>query len=72
MTALRSLTVGGPVQAEIMVFALSGGQLIPTEPCGPAPWHVEIAQGSDPMTVVADIARLNVGEPAVVHSTSWR
>lgn len=69
---LRSFTVGGPVQAEIMMLALSGGQLILAGPCGPAPWYVEIAEGADPMTVVAEIARVNVGEPAVVHSTSWR
>ena len=55
-----------------MMLALSGGQLILTGPCGPAPWYVEIAQGADPMTVVAEITRLNVGEPTVVHSTSWR
>jgi hypothetical protein len=72
VTALRSFTVSGPVQAEIMMFALISGKVILTGPCGPAPWYVEIAQGADPMTVVAEIARLNVGEPAVVHSTSWR
>jgi hypothetical protein len=55
-----------------MLLALSGGQLVLTGPCGPAPWYVEVAQGADPTTVVADMARLNVGEPAVVHSTSWR
>jgi len=69
---LQSFTVGGPVQAEILVLALSGRQLVLTGPCGAAPWYVEVAQGADPMTVVAEIARLNVGEPAVVHSTSWR
>jgi hypothetical protein len=69
---LRSFTVEGPVQAEIMVLALHEGKLVLTGPCGPAPWYVEVAQGSDPMTVVAAKTRLNVGEPAVVHSTSWR
>jgi hypothetical protein len=67
-----AFTVAGPVQAEIMVLSLVAGELVLTGPCGPAPWYVEVAQGSDPMSVVAAIARLNVAEPAVVHSTSWR
>jgi hypothetical protein len=55
-----------------MVLALVAGELVLTGPCGPAPWYVEVAQDADPMAVVAAISRLNVGEPAVVHSTSWR
>jgi hypothetical protein len=55
-----------------MVLALVDGQLALTGPCGPAPWYVEVAQGADPMTVVAEMTRANLGEPAVVHSTSWR
>jgi hypothetical protein len=55
-----------------MVLALVDGELVLTGPCGAAPWYVELAQDTDPMVVVAAISRLNVGEPAVVHSTSWR
>lgn len=69
---LRAFTVEGPVQAEIMVLALEAGKIVLTGPCGAAPWYVEIAKDADPMAVVAAISRLNVGEPAVVHSTSWR
>jgi hypothetical protein len=69
---LGTFTVEGPVQAEIMVLALIGDDVALTGPCGAAPWYVEVAQGSDPMAVVAAMTRDNVGEPAVVHSTSWR
>ena len=55
-----------------MVLALVAGELVLTGPCGAAPWYVEVAQDADPMAVVAAISRRNVGEPAVVHSTSWR
>src|SRR5215469_10020559 len=55
-----------------MVLALVAGELVLTGPCGAAPWYVEVAQDADPMAVVAAISRQNVGEPAVVHSTSWR
>jgi hypothetical protein len=67
-----AFTVAGPVQAEIMVLSLVAGQLVLTGPCGAAPWYVEVAQGADPMSVVTAITRLNVGEAAIVHSTSWR
>lgn len=69
---LRAFTVEGPVQAEIMVLARVDGELVLTGPCGAAPWYVELAQDTDPMVVVAAMSRQNVGEPAVVHSTSWR
>jgi len=69
---LSAFTVEGPVQAEIMVLTLIAGELVLTGPCGPAPWYVEVAQDADPMGIVAAMSRLNIGEPAVVHSTSWR
>jgi hypothetical protein len=69
---LGAFTVEGPVQAEILVLALVAGELVLTGACGAAPWYVEVGQGADPMDVVAAITRLNLGEPAVVHSTSWR
>ncbi len=43
-----------------------------TGPCGPEPWYVEVAQGADPTAVAARLTRANVGEPLLVHSTSWR
>jgi hypothetical protein len=69
---LGTFTVQGPVQAEIMVLAVRDGELILTGPCGAAPWYVEVRQGADPMRTVAAITKVNVGEPVLVHSTSWR
>jgi hypothetical protein len=40
--------------------------------CGAAPWYVELGRDANPTEIVAAITRVNVGEPAVVHSTSWR
>ena len=68
----RSFTVDGPVQAEILVVVLDEHQPALTGPCGPEPWYVEIPQGDDPMTVTARLIRANMGEPVVLHSTSWR
>jgi hypothetical protein len=69
----RTFTVDGPVQAEILIVVLEGGgQLALTGPCGPEPWYVEVPQGAEPMAVVARLIRANVGQPVVLHSTSWR
>lgn len=68
----RTFTVEGPVQAEIMVVVLESGGPALTGPCGPEPWYVEVPQGADPMAVAARMVRANVGEPVVLHSTSWR
>ncbi|MGN6792132.1 MAG: hypothetical protein ACTHJW_07050 [Streptosporangiaceae bacterium] len=74
MAALDSeiFAVTGPVQAEILVLMLVGGAITLTGPCGAAPWYVELARNANPTEVVTAITRVNVGEPAVVHSTSWR
>ena len=70
---LGTFTVQGPVQAEIMVLAVYGGKLVLTGPCGgAAPWYVEVAKGADPLQTVTAITKVNVGDPALVHSTSWR
>jgi hypothetical protein len=68
----RAFTVDGPVQAEIMVLALMDDTVVLSGPCGAAPWYVEVGQGADPMAIVSAIIALNLGNPAVVHSTSWR
>jgi hypothetical protein len=64
--------VEGPVQAE--VFVLYRGPTGPTltGPCGPQPWYLEVAAAEDPMVVVNTAINRAVGEPLVVHSTSWR
>lgn len=55
----------------VLVLGDNGGPAL-TGPCGAEPWFVEVAQGADPMEVVAQIVRANLGEPALLHSTSWR
>lgn len=41
-------------------------------PCGPDPWYIEIAAEDDPVEVVSRLSRNLMGEPVLVHSTSWR
>ena len=41
-------------------------------PCGPDPWYVEVGAGDDPVEVVHRLAADLMGEPLLVHSTSWR
>ena len=41
-------------------------------PCGPDPWYIEVAAEEDPVEVVSRLSRNLMGEPIVVHSTSWR
>lgn len=64
--------VTGPVQAEILMLTLVGDAITLTGPCGAAPWYVELRRDADPTEIVTAITAVNVGEPAVVHSTSWR
>jgi hypothetical protein len=64
--------VEGPVQAEVFLLVLSDSRASLTGPCGAAPWYIEVGADEDPMSVVATTVRRVVGEPVVVHSTSWR
>jgi len=64
--------VVGPVHAEVFILWLGEGHLNLTGPCGADPWYLEIAATEDPVTVVAEAIRRVIGEPVVVHSTSWR
>ena len=64
--------VEGPVQAEIFVLHLGGGAIRLAGPCGPEAWYVELGADDDPLDTAARMIRSNVGEPIVVHSTSWR
>lgn len=66
------LTVEGPVQAEIFAVVLDAQGPTLTGPCGPEAWYVEVPQGTDPMAVTARLVRANLGDPLVLHSTSWR
>jgi hypothetical protein len=69
---IYDFAVEGPVQAEIFVVTLDEGRIMLTGPCGAAPWLVEIGADDDPVDTVARMTRLNIGEAAIVHSTSWR
>ena len=64
--------VEGPVQAELLVVWLDGDHLELTGPCGPAPWLLELGRADHPVEVVTRIVRDVIGEPLLVHSTSWR
>jgi hypothetical protein len=41
-------------------------------PCGPDPWYIEVAAEDDPVEVVSRLSRNLMGQPILVHSTSWR
>jgi len=64
--------VEGPVQAEVFVIWLAGDHLEVTGPCGAAPWLSELGATDHPVDVVTRIVRDVIGEPLLVHSTSWR
>lgn len=60
------------MQAEVFVLWLDGEEPRLTGPCGPEPWYLEVGTDEDPLAVVAAAVRRVIGEPTVVHSTSWR
>jgi hypothetical protein len=60
------------VQAEIFTIWRSGDHLELTGPCGAAPWIVELGATEHPVEVIDRIVRDVVGEPLLIHSTSWR
>ena len=64
--------VEGPIQAEVFVIWLAGDHLELTGPCGAAPWLIELGATDHPVEVVARVVRDVIGEPLLVHSTSWR
>jgi hypothetical protein len=41
-------------------------------PCGPEPWYIEVGDDEDPLEVVTRLSTNLLGEPLLVHSTSWR
>jgi hypothetical protein len=66
------LDVEGPVQAELFVVWLHDDRLELTGPCGAAPWLIELGETDHPVDAVTGIVRGVLGEPLLVHSTSWR
>ena len=67
-----TFSIEGPVRAEVFVVWLAGDHLELTGPCGSAPWLIEVGADEHPVEVVGRIIRDVVGEPLLVHSTSWR
>jgi hypothetical protein len=41
-------------------------------PCGADPWYIEVGADDDPVEVVGRLSEKLMGEPLLVHSTSWR
>ncbi len=64
--------IASPVQAEVFVVRLEQDRPVLTGPCGPAPWLIELGPTDHPVAVVDRIVRDVIGEPILVHSTSWR
>ncbi len=64
--------IEGPVRAEVFVVWLAGDHLELTGPCGADPWLIELGATEHPVEVVDRIVRDVVGDPRLVHSTSWR
>jgi hypothetical protein len=66
------IDISGPVQAEVFVVWLNADHLELTGPCGAGPWLIELGNAPDPMATVKRIVQDVVGEPRLLHSTSWR
>jgi hypothetical protein len=64
--------IEGPVQAEVFVVWCNGATVELTGPCGPAPWMLELGSTDHPVAVVDELVRDVLGEPILIHSTSWR
>jgi len=54
------------------VLRLDGSTPELAGPCGPDPWYVEVGADDDPVEVVRRLSTNLMGEPLLVHSTSWR
>ena len=60
------------MQAEVFVLRMRAGHPELAGPCGPDPWYIEVSADEDPVEVVSRLSRNLMGEPVLVHSTSWR
>lgn len=68
----RVFSVEGPIKPEIFVVWMNQRGIELTGPCGAAPWHLEARTNQHPMEVVKRMVARTIGEPLLVHSTSWR
>src|SRR5688572_31129954 len=64
--------VEGPVKGEVYLVWLADGSIRLGGPDGPRAWELEVAGDEHPVEAVDRIVRDVVGEPLLVHSTSWR
>jgi hypothetical protein len=71
-TFAETWDVEGPVQGEVFVLWLNQDHLELTGPCGSAAWYLEIGADEHPVEVVNRVVRDVIGDPLLVHSTSWR
>ncbi len=67
-----TIGVEGPVTAEVFVVARTEEGVQLTGPCGPEPWLIEAVDSGHPMALVDRMARDNLDEVTLLHSTSWR
>jgi hypothetical protein len=56
----------------VFVLRIADGRIELAGPCGPDPWYIEVGADDDPVEVVARLSRNLMGQPLLVHSTSWR
>jgi len=54
------------------VLRLKSGTPELAGPCGPDPWYLEVGENDDPVEVVSRLSSNLLGQPLLVHSTSWR
>lgn len=66
------LDVDAPVTAEVFTLVREDDRLLLTGPCGADPWLIETDRTEHPLEVVRRIVDEVVGEPLLLHSTSWR
>jgi len=67
-----ALDIAGPVQAEVLAFWLGSAGIEFTGPCAAAPWYIQVGPDDDPLELTAGLVSRHLGQPLVVHSTSWR
>lgn len=51
---------------------LNGVDVQLTGPAGPVPWIIDLDASDHPVEVVDQLVRKRIGEPRLIHSTSWR
>lgn len=66
------LDVDAPVTAEVFTLVRDEDRLLLTGPCGADPWLIQTDRSEHPLDVVRRVVEDVVGEPVLLHSTSWR